>query len=531
HLFFSIFDSRDMLNTSVSIYELRDMSVAVETNLATGEQVINYSKYGLGLPLFLVPFLFLNDILYKLFGDIDSNIILAIPNILVLAAIAQIVCLIIVEMGYGYKRGLFLSLLSIFGTFMFPYAYFFFSEPLQALCITLTFFCLYKARKAESDNNAYLFLVLGGIAYSYGIFTKPAVLIFMPLFALYVLLCVLRDNNKKILPSISSFILPISIFGILIAYLNYYRFGSILDFGYGDEASMFINPISKGILNFIFNPDKSLFLFAPVMLFFPYVLWKFLKIFREEGILIISLIVSNLIFYSAWWAWEGGSNWGPKFLLPLIPLSIIPFVAILHQRFLKIAICFLFAVGFLINLLVVLQDFTGYNYIVLKSTEGMELNIDRPKKDYLVDKKGYKQVPPHVVTSTLPQFSTMRGLFWLSRAKYEGWLNGYGLSNKNRTFQNPPWIKDFPQRKVPDIYRLPKEMGIRIDCPSPILLSYLICPDLKPSKPYFYDALMKQADKAESLGYKRKALSIRRKAYREGKERSKRMIQMSSPYS
>ncbi len=56
HLFFSIFDSRDMLNTSVSIYELRDMSVAVETNLATGEQVINYSKYGLGLPLFLFSF-------------------------------------------------------------------------------------------------------------------------------------------------------------------------------------------------------------------------------------------------------------------------------------------------------------------------------------------------------------------------------------------------------------------------------------------------------------------------------------------
>ncbi len=526
HHFFSISDSEDMLNISVSIYELHDMSLSVKTNLITGEQIKDYSKYGLGLPLFLVPFLYINDLLHSIFGNVNSNIVLAFPNVLILAATALAVHLIIISLGYSYRRGLFLSLLTIFGTFAFPYINFFLSEPLQAFSITLTCLCLFKGRNTTSIKQTYALLTLGGIVYCFGILTKATLLIFIPFFVLYLFLTVQADKDKKLLPIISSFMIPIIVFGFFVAFLNYYRYSSIFDFGYGKEMQMFVNPVSTGIFNFLFNPDKSLFLFAPAMALFPYAFWKFTKQYKEEGILIVLLVITNLLLYSAWWAWEGGDSWGPRFLLPMIPISMIPFATILHQRLLKTAVIILFVAGFLINSLSMLQDPTGYSYIVLNSTDKMALNTDRPKRDYL-DRGGYKQVPPFVVSSTLPQFSVIKGHLWLLRSKYEGWLKGYGLSKKNDTFKNPPWIMDFPQHQVPEIQSLPKEIKIRIECPTPLILSYLICPNLKPSMPYYYDALTQQADKIETLGFKDKALNLRRKAVRETKEKRRRIRQMS----
>ena len=525
HHFFSISDSEDMLNISVSIFELHDMSLAVKTNLITGEQIKDYSKYGLGLPLILVPFLFLNDLLHSIFGNINSNIVLAFPNVLILAATAYVVHLTIMSLGYSYKRGLLLSLLTIFGTFAFPYINFFLSEPLQACCITVTFLCLLKGRNATSVKQTYILLSLGGIVYCYGILTKAILLIFIPFFVLYLLLTAQTDKNKKLLPTISSFMIPIIVFGFLVAFLNYYRYSSIFDFGYGKEMRMFVNPVPTGIFNFLFNPDKSLFLFAPVMVLSPYAFWKFTKRHKEEGILIILMVITNLLIYSAWWAWEGGDSWGPRFLLPMIPVSIIPFATIVHQRFLKTAVILLFVAGFFVNSLSILQDPGGYNYIVLKSTDKIELTTDRPKRDYL-DMGSYKQVPPFVVSSTFPQFSVIRGHLWLLRARYEGWLKGYGLSKENVTLKNPPWVMDFPQHQVPEIQSLPKEIKIRIECPTSLIMSYLICPNLKPSMPYYYDALTQQADKIEALGFKDKALNLRKKAVREIEEKRRRIIQM-----
>jgi hypothetical protein len=526
--FFSTSDSENMLNLSVSIYELQDMSIAIKSNLLTGEVVKDYSKYGLGLPLFLVPFLFLNDLLHAIFGSVDSNLVLALPNIVILAATAQIMFFIIINMGYSYKRGLFVALLAIFGTFVYPYAYFFLSEPLQALCIVLVVFCLYRSRKAVSANSSYFLNALGGIAYSYGILTKAAILIFLPLFVLYVLWTTQKTRNKNILLSVGSFIFPVAMFGVLIALLNYFRFGSMLEFGYGDEANMFVNPISAGVGNFLLNPNKSLFLFAPVMLILPYALWKFNKKFKEEGWLIIALFISNLLLYSTWWAWEGGDSWGPRFLLPLIPLSVIPCAAVLHRRLLTVAVTTLFVCGFFINFLVVIQNPTGYNYIVLKSTDKIKIDTVRPERDYM-GVGSYKKPPPYVVSSLFPQFSVIPGHLWLLRAKYEGWRNGYGLSYRNRTLQNPPWIRDFPQYHIPDVQKLPREVGIRIGCPSSLLLSYFVCPDLKPSAPYYHDAIVNQAVKAEILGYEdSKVLKLQRKAQREAYEKRRRIIQMKS---
>ncbi|MBI5345109.1 MAG: hypothetical protein HZB83_07220 [Deltaproteobacteria bacterium] len=524
YLFFSIADSEDMLNISISLYKLHDPSINVMQNRETGEVISAFSKYGLGLPVFLIPFLFISDILNAFSAGINSNVILSLPNLIILAGVGQTVYLSSLAFGYGRRSGLFLSILSVFGTFLFPYMNYFLSEPLQALSVTLAFLFLYRAKTAETPNPSYVNFALAGISLSYGIFTKAAVLVLLPAFSMYAAFCVKRCRGRRT-AAICSWAVPVILFGILTAYSNYSRFGSLFDFGYGEESGMFTNPVASGIYNLLLNPSKGILIFAPVIVLFPYALWEFGKRYRAEALLIAALVISNAIFYSAWWAWEGGESWGPRFLLPLVPLSIVPCGELLGKRAWRAAVRTLFALGFLVNILGTVQDFSGYDYIVFKSTGNIILDTKRPKRDYL-DVDGARRVPPYVIASTLPEFNVLTGNLWLLKAKYEGWKNGYGLGRENSAYKNPPWIKKYPGYKPPQIETIPYEIRTRIECPPPLLLSSLICPDRAPSAPYYYDALMHQADKAEALGYKEKALSMRKRALEESHEKRRRILQM-----
>jgi len=517
YFFFSITDSVEMLNISVSIYELLDPSVAVKTNSITGQNILIYSKYGLGLPVFLLPFLFLNDILHGVSSSINSNLVLSIPNILIIASIAQVVFMILREMGHVFVRSLFLSLLSVFGTFMYPYENVFLSEPLQALCLTAAFLFLYRSKK----NISYVCLMSGGFFIGYAILTKATVLSLLPLFVLYVFITSYKRGIKTLLPA-GAFLLPIAFFGILIASLNYYRFGSVFAFGYG-ELSNFGNPVTSGAYNLLFNPDKSLFLFAPVMLLFPLAVFKFAKNHRWEGLLIAGLVIVNFIIHSAWWAWEGGQTWGPRFLLPMIPLSVVPFASLLDRKAFTAAISVLFAAGFAANLLGVLQNFGGFQYIVLKSTGNAMIDTIRPKWDYL-EMEGRMQAPPHVVSSIIPEFNVLQGHIWLLGSKIAGWREGDGL--KNPSFKNAPWVEKYPQYQVPDLTAFPLEVRITIECPPPLAFKSF-CGKMTPSTPHYHDTLINQARKAEVLGYVNKASRLREKAAREGAEKRKRDLQLN----
>lgn len=508
-----------MLNMSVSIYELHDASQAVRVNLSTGEAAKVYSKYGLGLPLFMVPFLLANDALHNVFSAVNSQFIISTPNLVIMGLIAEVVFLTLTGLGYGFARALPLSIASVFGTAVYPYMNVFLSEPLQGLAITASFLFLLRGRSSRSAKTASFHMALGAIAFCFLVLTKAANLVFLPLLCVYVMISV-RDKAGGI-KIFASFAVPVAAFGMGVAWFNWHRFGSIFDFGYGGEAAMFVNPVLAGIYNFLFNPDKSILLFAPAILLLPYALWRFAKRFFIEGVLISSLILVNLVFYSAWWAWEGGDSWGPRFLLPLVPLSIVPLAEVMGKRLMNLAAALLFATGFLVNLIGVVQDPAGYNYIVLKSTAGMDVATGRPKRDYDTE-----QAPPYVVTSNISEFNVLSGHLWLLKARFEGWRTGLGLGAGNLAMQSPPWIDKYPENQPPPYGSLPEEIRIRIECPPPLFLSLISCPGKSPSVPYYYDALTLQSEKAEALGDIKAASRLREKAAGEAHEKRKRLMQM-----
>jgi hypothetical protein len=161
--------------------------------------------------------------------------------------------------------------------------------------------------------------------------TKPTAIVIAPAFVVAVLLD-RRGNLHERATVAAALSVAIALgAGVHIAW-NMTRFGTPLDFGY-NLAGMIPHPparpfiledVPRGLFLQLLTPGKSLFVWAPVTLLSMLSLracWE-----RERG-LVAGLIVAltcALIFYAAFFFPDGGYSHGPRHLVPLVPLLMLP---------------------------------------------------------------------------------------------------------------------------------------------------------------------------------------------------------------
>ena len=102
---------------------------------------------------------------------------------------------------------------------------------------------------------------------------------------------------------------------VVDAVYNQYRFGSVLKTGYGSEG--FSTPFIHGAAGLLFSPQKSILLFAPIVILV--VLGSF-RLWTAGNRFVVVLTLTNLLVFfvlsATWHSWQGGWSWGPRLLLP-----------------------------------------------------------------------------------------------------------------------------------------------------------------------------------------------------------------------
>ncbi len=105
----------------------------------------------------------------------------------------------------------------------------------------------------------------------------------------------------------------------VLAAFNWVRYGSFLASGYGDGGSRFV-PQLVGLMGYLIAPGRALSLFAPwTVLLVP---WG-LKAVRRRSKLelgILAGLAGFVLLHAAWREWEGGWAYGPRLLVPLLPV-------------------------------------------------------------------------------------------------------------------------------------------------------------------------------------------------------------------
>jgi hypothetical protein len=279
------------------------------------------------------------------------------------AFVAAVVCLLfwLILGGFGVPAGRALlgTALLAFSTPLWVYARDFFGEPLFTASLLLTFYQLRNPEKTSSRR-----LMSGGLATSVGILTRAS---FIPLAGIFAAYLVLASDDKRRgfdrALRYAAFCLP----GVVIlALLNHARFGSVVATGYHTAFDKgFSVPLAKGLAWNLASPYRSLFLYAPAVALCFFGLRAFARKHRADMVLIGSIAAYVFAVYSGWWAWHGGWCWGPRFLVPIIPLLLIPGLVAVDMKggWRTILAVALGAGGFAVQLGAILINYTAaYDY-------------------------------------------------------------------------------------------------------------------------------------------------------------------------
>ena len=202
-------------------------------------------------------------------------------------------------------------------------------EALQAAALVWAAAFLLEARRGATSPRARvmcaaLLLAVAGLV-------KFTALVFTPAFVVAVLWE--RSLSARTRRDVAvALAIGIALAGAVHLGWNDYRFGSPFDFGYDWSETIPVPParafaitdLPRGIAVFLAAPGKALWLWAPVLLLAAASSRRFWQ--REPAVAagVATAFVSGLLIYGAYLFPEGGYAHGPRNLVPILPLLLLP---------------------------------------------------------------------------------------------------------------------------------------------------------------------------------------------------------------
>src|SRR5262249_52750977 len=98
------------------------------------------------------------------------------------------------------------------------------------------------------------------------------------------------------------------------------RFGRPFS-SYG-KNQRFDNALLDGLWRLTVGPNKGLLLYFPLLLL---AVWGVVRMARDRATWGAAAAIGGtslviVCLYAKWWAWDGSSGWGPRLIVPTIPL-------------------------------------------------------------------------------------------------------------------------------------------------------------------------------------------------------------------
>ena len=329
-------DEEERYLVTRGLIEQHSLAVSIPTRreaFISGDHIVlgkNYSKYGLGESIALLPLYLLGSWLALAFPPVAFDFItrfaISLLNPFVTALAAVLLFSTVRVLRFSRRSALLVAVIFSFFTIAWPYSKTTFSEPLTGLLILTSVYAAFTSKLTVPRELRWVFL--SALALGIGALVRTDVLILMPLIAAYTTFTSIErpltsQTALRLLRRALAFASGLSIGIIVILAYNFVRFGAPLETGYGSEMFGFVTPIRVGLYGLLLSPGRSIFIFSPPLVFVVLGLPAFWARWKSEFLLIFALAAAYTVVFAHWWAWAGGGVWGPRLLVPIIPILMI----------------------------------------------------------------------------------------------------------------------------------------------------------------------------------------------------------------
>jgi len=255
--------------------------------------------------------------------------------------------------GFSNGAALFGVGTLLFATLLLPYSRLLFTEPLNALLVLLMASALLDENRGVPSSAPRLGAASGLLFLNGATFGPLA-------FAAVVFGALLAARRAGTRAAGRAFLWGGACLAAALAVFllwNVARYGGALRFGYDGEG--FGTPLRTGLAGLLVSIGRGIVLYSPPTL----LALCALPVLRRRGRLgplapvlafFAAAFLAYLLLYAAWDSFEGGWCWGPRFLLPFVPvlhLAIPPLAAEAARggRARRFAFALPFLLGFAVN--------------------------------------------------------------------------------------------------------------------------------------------------------------------------------------
>jgi hypothetical protein len=280
-----------------------------------GRDGLYYSKYGLGWSLAAVPLCGLGRVLAQLIPGLTEGYATRVTVMLLNPLLTAGGCALLYYLArcyYPTRVATSLALLYGLGTIAWYYAKSAFSEPL------VVFLLLGALLAVERRRFAIAGAALGGL-----ILTRQTALFLVVPVVGWALVRELGREGARPFRTAAALLLPLALGQLIALGYNVCRFGDPLDFGY-ERGMRWSTPLLPGLYNQLLSPGKGLFVFNPLLVLGVLGWIVLVRRRRDWAWLGLALVAFHLVPHALYNNWSGGGGWGPRLLLPIVPIALLP---------------------------------------------------------------------------------------------------------------------------------------------------------------------------------------------------------------
>ncbi len=241
------------------------------------------------------------------------------PSLLAAAACALFFALAQRE-GARRRVALWLSLALGLQTLLVIYARVPWSEALQTLLLLL----LFERASALAVTPTLLGGVVAGLVCGWLVNTKLYNLLPVAVAAIYVVWRG-RALGRPLWRAVGAATAVFVPLGFAMLANNRVKTGTWFDTGYSTAGGELWTAAGyDALFGYLVSPGRSFLVYSPILLLGLLGLPAYFRRDRGRGLLLVGLCLSLFLPYLKFRSWYGGQCWGPRYLVPLTPLLLLP---------------------------------------------------------------------------------------------------------------------------------------------------------------------------------------------------------------